>query len=99
MEELIINCQTGEETRRKFTAAEVAQREAEMAEAELEDEKQERQEAKGAFIAAKDKMQTALDLKAEGDLEDEDLVDVQERLDEARQRWLDLQPIEPEPIP
>lgn len=98
MEELIIDCQTGEETRRKFTVAEVGQREAEIAEAALEGEKQERQEAKGAFIAASDEMQAALDLKTEGDLKDEDLVDIQEQLDEARQRWLDLQAVEPEPM-
>ena len=34
MEELIINCETGERTRRKFTAAEVSQRQAEIAKAE-----------------------------------------------------------------
>lgn len=97
MEELIINCQTGEETRRKFTAAEVEQREAEIAKAELEGEEQERQEAKAAFIAAKYEAATALGLIASGELKIEDTGDIQQRLVQARKRWKSLQPVESEP--
>ncbi len=47
MEEKIINCQTGERTRRKFTVAEVKQREAEIEVAKRQDIEQQIESVRG----------------------------------------------------
>ena len=91
MEELIINCETGERTRRKFTPAEVTQREAEIAEAELDNKKQERQEAKAQLIDATGRLEQAKALLDDG-IDTADVAAIQKEVDDLKKQ---LKPIEP----
>ena len=96
MEELIINCQTGEETRRKFTVAEIDQRQAESAKAGLDEEKQEREQAKAHLIDASNRLEQAAALAVEKVLDAADVAAIQQEVDVLK---VQLVPIKPEPIP
>lgn len=98
MEELIISCQTGERTRRKFTAAEVSQRQTEIAKAEQDEAKRELDEARQEMLDAHAELATANDLLQAGQLTMEDIAKTNKRATEARKRWEDLQAIEPIPL-
>lgn len=89
MEELIINCQTGEITRRPFTKAEIKQRLAEIGKAKEAQREQGLQEAKDILIAAQRDLQVAQTLTNE--LDPADIEAKTAILTQARQRLKDLQ--------
>ena len=96
MEELIVNCETGEQTRRKFTLAEIELRQAESTKAVVDEEKQERQQAKSQLIDASNRLEQAAALVIEGVLESADAEAIQQEVDNLK---IQLVPIKPEPIP
>lgn len=93
MEELIIDCQTGKETRRKFTTVEVTHRVAEIAEAELEGEKQEREQAKAQLIDASSRLEQAKELVGDG-LDAADVAIIQNEVDELKAQLKPIEPVE-----
>ena len=86
MEELIINCETGKQARRKLTVAEIEQRQAESAQAALDEEKQEREQAKAQLIDASNRLEQAAALAVEGVLDANDVKDVQKEVDRLKEQ-------------
>ena len=95
MEELIINCETGKETRRKFTVAEIELREAEIAKTVLDEEKQGREQAKSQLIDASNRLEQAVALAVEKVLDAADVAAIQQEVDSLKVK---LVPIKPMPI-
>lgn len=84
MEALIINCETGERTRRKFTQAEVEQRLAEIAKAEEDEANRRRTERKDELVAAQSKAKEIEELVKEGIFEQVDLNAIESRIEELK---------------
>ena len=95
MEELIINCETGEQTTRKFTVTEIELREAEIAKAGLEEEKRAVEQAKSRLIDASNRLEQAAALVVEKVLDAADVAAIQQEVDSLKVK---LVPIEPIPI-
>jgi len=84
MEEVIINCQTGEVTRRPFTPSEVQKRLAEMARAEKDEEIRLTEETKERLITASIRLGTMQELEREGVVKAADVQAIQEEVDELK---------------
>lgn len=92
MEELIINCKTGKETRRKFTPTEIHNRLAEIAKAEEEEAIRFDQQTKQALADASIQLGMMQELEKEGTVTAADVEPYQKRVDELKKQ---LKPIEP----
>lgn len=73
------------ETWREFTGAEVEQRLAEMAEAELDSEKQEKKQLKAELLDVRQDLKEAKKAKEEGLDFDEEIASLEERIEQIKQ--------------
>lgn len=89
MEEPITDCRTGEERRRQFTAAEVEQRLAEIAAAELEAKKQERKQLKAELLDVRQSLKEARKAEEEGLDFAEEIAQLEFREEEIKQELKD----------
>lgn len=90
MEELIINCETGERTRRKFTAVEVEHRLAEIAEAVQDEAEQTRTALKDELIGMQSRAKEVKQLVKEGIFEQGDLDAAEARIAELKAQVKEL---------
>ena len=94
MDGVIVNCQTGEQTRRTFTPSEQAARLAEIAKAVLQEKARALTDAKQRLVTTSTELQTAQALSQAGDLKPEYVAEKQEAVAVARQRLKDLEAAE-----
>lgn len=90
MEEVIINCQTGEATRRKFTPVEIDIRLMEIAKAEKDEAEQRRIELKDELVAKQSKAKEIKELVREGTFEQVDLDAAEARVEELKAQLREL---------